>query len=84
MKKTRVESLIEELRNMSDTNNLSVFDDHSGWVYYFSVSGFIDSNYFSLFFFKLKKEDEHETQICGTTDKECKPIVKKLLKKHNL
>lgn len=78
----QIELLIEHLLDKGFTYPHHIYKNHIGWVYYYSVTGWINGKYFSLCLCKLRHDLNHETDIAEITD--CKRDLKKILKQFKL
>lgn len=58
---------IKNLRVYTDSHDDNLIGESKSWEYYFSISGWYDGDYFSLYMFK-SRTSEDRAEIVGTTD----------------
>ena len=78
-----MKKLIAYLKRTNKTYSISYYNGSKthDWEYYYTISGWFESDYFCLYFFK-KNDSEEYNEIASTTD--CVQKMQDLFKKYSL
>jgi hypothetical protein len=77
-----IKQFIQDVKTLGFSERWNIYQDHCGWCYYYSISGYINDEYFCVYFKRFTEKDNHETEVANTTD--CKKTIKLMLKKFGL
>lgn len=78
MNQKEIKEFIRSLKTKKDLTELDVYEckEKEDYIYYFSISGFLEDEYFCIYFMKYKRSKETEQYISKATDNP--ELIKKL------